>query len=57
MTAYIAQSCEYCGQEVAPGDEVWETEEGFVHDDCFIGYMRDYAKALNWPHYVFGDEE
>lgn len=46
-------ACAYCGGEVAEGDEIYETGDGFVHDECFFEYCLQYAKEAGWQQYAY----
>lgn len=51
-------ACLYCGGEIVPGDEIYDTDEGFVHDECFFEYLRHYAKEAGWKQYAYtGDKK
>lgn len=49
--------CVYCGMEFAEGDEVRETPDGDIHEDCFYDYMREYAKKNEWRVYTYSEIE
>ena len=51
-----ADTCIYCGEEIAAGDDVYDTGAGLVHDECFYEYMLQYARACGWRHYEYGGE-
>ena len=33
--------CSYCGDELMPGEVIYELGEEKVHDECFIAYAED----------------
>jgi hypothetical protein len=43
--ARVVGECLCCGGEVYEGEEVWETDEGYLHDehDCIRGYIANFA--------------
>lgn len=34
FTASFPGTCEECGNEIEPGDDVQYTDDGLVHEDC-----------------------
>ena len=46
--------CICCGESILPGDLVYDTKEGLLHDECFYDYLRTYIKVLGWKRMIAG---
>lgn len=51
------EKCVCCDCEIEDGDEVWDTDDGLLHDDCFYDYVRKFVLDIGWGHYIYGDNE
>lgn len=41
----IVARCEQCGEDIYEGEDIYDLEGVFLHEECLYEYMKDYRKV------------